>query len=156
MDDLCQYIICITAAAIIVAILTGLTGSKSASGAITRLSSGLFLTFVILHPLIEVDFKSLIDWAESFSFQSSNAVTAGEKIAADAIQDIIKANTESYILDKAQTYDAELTVEITLDQKHIPYAVKLNGTISPYGKVQLKELITKELGITEANQVWTG
>lgn len=156
MDELRQYIICITAAAIAVAILTRLTDGKSASGAITKMSTGLFLTFMIIHPLIQLDFSIFTDWTDSFEVQSGRAVTSGEKMANDAMGDIIKTNTEAYILDKAQTYGADLTVEVMLNEYRIPSSVTLTGKVSPHGKRQLQKILKEELDITEENQIWTG
>ena len=70
--------------------------------------------------------------------------------------DIIKAETEAYILDKASQLNVELSVEVTIDEENIPTAVTLSGEVSPYARRQLQEIIESDLGIAKENQRWTG
>ena len=68
--------------------------------------------------------------------------------------EVIKANTETYILDKATTMEVELNVEVTLDGL-IPKKVILQGAVSPYTRASLSDWIAQQLGIPREAQIWT-
>ena len=61
-------------------------------------------------------------------------------------------------MDKAKSFGAELTVEVRVDGSELPVpcAVRVSGSISPYGKKQLGSIIADELGIALEDQTWTG
>ena len=69
----------------------------------------------------------------------------------------IKERTQSYILDKAQSLNAVLDVEVTLSDDEIPVPVKvcITGKVSPYARGRLENLIIEDLGIEKENQIWT-
>lgn len=158
MDGLRQYIISITAAAILCGILTGFFGKKGTISAVVKLLSGLFLALTVIRPWIQLEINDLSDFLDSISVSSSDAVQAGKTSAEDALRERIKAKTEAYILDKATAWDAELTVEITLSEADppVPCAVCLSGRVSPYAKVQLSKMLEEDLGIAKEDQTWTG
>ena len=85
------------------------------------------------------------------------AIESGQNMAAESLTASIKAQTESYILEKAKTLDMQIRVEVKMsnDQIPVPCSVTLTGSASPYAKKQMTNMIVNDLGITEENQKWT-
>ncbi len=154
---LATYIIRITAAAILCGIITNFTNKKSSSATIIRMLCGVFLTISLIQPFLELKIANLSYLMEDFEVQGDAFVTQGEEMASKELKSIIKSKAEAYILDKAQTYGADIQVEVSVDSSSIPVptGVKISGSISPYGKRQLQQLIADDLGIATEAQAWT-
>lgn len=158
MEELGKYILSVAASAIIVGILSSVIDPKSGTGALVKLVGGLCLTVAVIRPVVNFDFDALLAYSEDFSTEGESAAAAGQDLAREAMGDIIKSETEAYILDKAGLYRADLKVEVNLsdDLIPVPVGVTIRGDISPYGKSQMQSLIESELNIPKENQVWTG
>lgn len=158
MTGLNTYILGIGAAALVCGILACLNDEKSSAGILTRMVCGLFLTIVVIKPISNLNYSYLDVFSETFDDGALEAASAGTELALDARREIIKAETEAYILDKASLYGAQLEVQVTLSDGEIsiPESVCLNGAVSPYAKSNLKNLISNELGIPEERQLWIG
>ncbi len=158
MDAIREYLLRIAAAALICSILTAITGKKGTLGTVVKLVSGLLLTLTVVSPWTAVRFDGILDFAGDISADADAAAASGENAALEAYSAIIKEETEAYILDKADSLGAELTVNVLLegDSPPVPVSVELGGSISPYGKQVLSNLIEEELGIGQEDQIWTG
>lgn len=158
MQQLGSYILSVTAAAIIAAVITVIFDSKGASGTLVRMIAGLFLTYSVVQPLLRLDLRELIALAQSVPAMSEAAAADGRYLADNALRAIIKSRAEAYILDKAAAFGAELTAEITLTDNAppVPAAVRLTGNVSPYARARMETIIRDELGISEENQLWIG
>jgi hypothetical protein len=99
----------------------------------------------------------LPDLLQEVEYAGSSLVTEGENSSRQAMAKRIKEKTEAYILDKANSLDARVsvTVSLTEDTVPVPCGVILRGSISPYARMRLKEIITQDLGIPEEGQTWT-
>lgn len=155
MESLRQYVICVTAAALICGIVTGMT-KKGPAGELIRLVAGLVLAFVVLYPISGLNLEDLPLDLVAFMEAGESMSAQGEKITREATEDIIKSRTEAYILDKAAALDISLTVEVLLDEENIPVGVILSGAVSPYARSRLTNVIEKDLGIAKEKQIWTG
>ena len=156
MDALGPYLLRVTAAAILCAILKSLLGKEGTPAAMGKLLCGVFLAVTVLHPLTALRMGSLQVFSQDIAWKASQAVAQGESDAAQALRAGIKQRVEAYILDKAASLGAELTVEVTLtlDTPPAPGGARLEGKVSPYARTQLAELMTKELGIPKEAQQW--
>lgn len=150
------YVLSILSAAIIVAIVSSFFDGKSGISGVIKLVSGLFLTFVIISPLTKVDFSRVNVYLEEFILEGVEAASVGENLAREAEADIITSRVQAYILDKANSFGAELDVEVVLNQSNIPESLKLIGNISPYAKTQMARIIADDLGISKEKQIWIG
>lgn len=155
MEMLRQYVISVAAAAMICGVVTSLFQTGTAKE-VVKLICGLFLAFTVLSPVSKLDFSELTDFRFSYSEDAAEAAALGENLAQESMADIIKAETEAYILDKAEALNAVLTVEVTVSEENLPMAVKLSGEVSPYARQQLQAIIQTDLGIAKENQQWTG
>lgn len=158
MEALREYFLSVTAAAVICGILTSLLGTKGTAGSMVKLICGLFLAFTVIRPIADIQIEDFALFTAEISDDAQAAVSMGEDFNRDSLAEIIKDETEAYILDKARILGAELQVDVTLsrDSQPVPVEVLISGDISPYGKTQLQEIIAEDLGIAKENQLWIG
>lgn len=158
MTGIRQYLISITAAAVFCGIVTSFLDKKSVPAALVKLLAGLFLSFTVISPWVKLQFYDITDYAVDITSDAAIAVEAGEIAAQEALVSRIKSETEAYILDKAASWGAELTVEVTIADSDppIPSAVRLTGAVSPYVKAMLSQMLETDIGIPKEAQIWTG
>lgn len=158
MEEFSGYILSVVAAAIIVGIPGDLISKNGSMGKIYRLIGGLFLSFTIISPMVNLDFSNINDFFEDFALEAEYHAAAGESEADKSYRAIIKSRAEAYILDKAELYQASIRADVTLsdEESAVPVSVQLIGNVSPYAKIQLSEIIEAELGIAKENQKWIG
>ena len=158
MEAVCRYLVSVTAAAIICGIINSVLEKSKTAAAIGKLLTGLFLAITVISPLIKIELSDFLMYTDALSADAQMAVSAGETAADNVLREIIISKTEAYILDKATSLDASLTVKVELSDGDPPQpsAVQLFGTISPYAKAQLTRYITEQLGIPKEAQQWNG
>lgn len=151
-----QYLLSVVSAAIISGMVTKLLGSKGTQGAIGKLVAGLFLAFTIISPLRTVRIGELTGFAAPYSAAAQYAVEEGKNQTAEALRTGIKQACEAYIFDKAQSWNAELEVEVTVSREEVPAptGIRLSGHVSPGAKAKLTAIITEDLGIPKEAQKW--
>ena len=152
-----RYIFSVTTAAIIFSILQSLLHKNSAAAILVRLIGGLFLTFTVIAPVIDFDLDSIFEQSWAYTSHAEDIAAAGQTIAAEQRSQRIKEQCETYIIDKAMSYQTQLDVDITLtnDEMPLPSAVLLKGNISPYVKSIIATWIQDEMGIPEDHQIWS-
>lgn len=152
-----RYIFSVTTAAIIFSILQSLLHKNSAAAMLVRLIGGLFLTFTVIAPVIDFDLDSILEQSWAYTSHAEDIAAAGQTIAAEQRSQRIKEQCETYIVDKAMSYQTQLDVDITLtnDEMPLPSAVLLKGNISPYVKSIIATWIQDEMGIPEDHQIWS-
>lgn len=154
MEALREYVLSVAAAGILCGILKSILGEKGAAGGTVKLICGLFLAFTVIRPIANIQLSDFAVFTSSISQDAREAVSRGEKLAQESRTDIIKAETEAYILDKAKALNAILQAEVTVGTDGIPAAVCITGQWSPYARVQLAQILTEELGIAKEDQTW--
>ncbi len=156
MEGLRQYILSVLAAAWICGMIRHFVGKEGAAAGLVRMLSGLLLAFAVLRPIANLHVSDLREWSAPFADAGEAAAASGAEMAKDELRAIIKTRCEAYILDKAASMNAELSVQVTLsdDQIPVPQSVVLKGSVSPYARRRLEEVITGELGIAKENQTW--
>ena len=156
MFDYRQYIIAVTAAAIIGSIGVSVCDKKNASSAVVKLIVGIMMTLTMLKPLIEIEIGNLADYLSSVEVYASDSLEAGSMWADSATSVIIKERTESYILDKAASIGSQISIDITLSEHYpfTPSSATITGAVSPYAKSQLSEILVNDIGILKENQIW--
>ncbi len=156
-QEIRQYLLTVTAAALICAIVNTLTGPQGTVKAVIKLLSGLFLAASVISPWVQIGPLDFSDFSDAFHSEAADAVFAGESAALDGMAEIIKQRTAAYILDKAESLELDIEVEVTLDSSNPPQpcAVTLTGGASPYAKEILRVYIEENLGIAKENQLWS-
>lgn len=158
MDGIRDYLISVTAVAIICAVAKCFTGFGQFSDAMIKLVAGVIMAVAVISPLVKLNPGELPALSEDVVSQAQAAAQTGQLLAEEETISIISQRMRSYILDKAEAYGASLTVEIRFSQENslLPEHVILKGRISPYAKAQLQRAITDDMGIAKENQTWIG
>ena len=158
MQDIGKYILSVGMASLIVAIITEFSDKKSSIGMLIRMVCGLFLAFTVINPLTNLNFEILEAFSGSYSHDAEAAVSVGTAKAEDFLQDIIKQETETYILDKAQSYGCALEVDVTVGKGTVPKpeSVRINGQVPADSRKELEKILETELGISKEYQQWIG
>lgn len=156
MDLIGSYLLSITAAAVISAILIQITGDKSSTGKIIKIITGVFVSVTLISPLISIRIQDVEKYIQDFQYSSEYAAHKGTEMASEELAGIIKEQTESYILDEASKMGMEMRVEVKLSDTNPPQPcfVILQGSVSPYQKKYLGQHINDYLGISQENQQW--
>lgn len=158
MDWIREYLLRLICTALLCGIANGLLGKRGTLGTSVKLITGIMMVLTFASPWMNLQISDTSEFFGGISTDADSFITDGQKDAREALETIIKSKTEAYILDKAKSFGAELTVEVRLDGSELPVpcAVRVSGSISPYGKKQLCNIITNELGIALEDQTWTG
>ena len=156
MRSLRAYILSIVAASLICGCVQMLLGKKGTSAKLVRMLCGVYMAIVFIAPLHRIDFSIYTDYFTGFMDEAKNAVSDGQNVAQQKREEIIIQQTQSYILDKASSFGAEVEVEVTLsgDISQTPNAVTIKGAVSPYVKKMLTDYIEEQIGIPKEAQMW--
>lgn len=154
MTALRSYILSVVTAAILCSLVLSIAGKKSSAAPILKLLSGLLLSLTIIRPVAQVKVEDFLAFAEEIQLEAENAAAAGSTYYRDSVNEVILEQTQTYILEKAQTLDASIAVEVFLDETSIPHAVTVRGTLSQKVKEQLEAIIASDIGIPKERQTW--
>ena len=158
MEQLRQYLIAVTAAAIICGIVKSISSEKTPSGSMLRILAGIMMTLTVISPLVDLELDQLPALTDGLVSQADEAAAIGAEMANAEMNAIISGRVQAYILDKAAMFGATLQVEVAMptDGTHHPEGVILSGNISPYGRARLETIIEDELQIAKEKQQWIG
>lgn len=156
MDGLGGYALRIISGALICGIILSLVKEQTAQG-VMKLLCGAVLTMLVVWPLSDVDLSRLPELLPE-GLDGRAYIAEGENMARETMAQLIKAETEAYILDKANSLHAALQVEVSVsgDSPPVPVEAALTGKVSPYARSEMERILQKELGIPKENIQWTG
>lgn len=155
MKDLQSYIQAIICSGLICSVIYETAKNTYAKEQI-RAICGIFITLILLQPFTKIKMLSVEKWSAAFSEDAETAAFVGSDMADEALRSSIKREVESYIIGKAEQWNARISVEVVLDRENIPVRAMLRGEISPQGKHDLEQVMETDLGITKENQQWSG
>ena len=157
MDGLQQYVMSLVGAALICSVVKNLVGGASRFKEVIRVVCGVFMVITAISPLMAVripDFDSYIQPIFDTGWKISNDAVNASK--AEMV-DIIKEETRAYILEKANSRNVDIDVEVGLDEEVlVPTEVIITGRVSPYDKALISKYILETLNIPEGQQRWIG
>ena len=156
MSEIRTYVISIIAASLISAAAIGITNKMELVGMITKLLTGLFLAVTILSPICRYSSFNILQYYRNVALDTDEIISQGQEFLDSERAQFIKERTEAYILSKADSMGVALDVDIILSDvsPNIPIGITIDGEVSPYVKQKLQKIITEDLGIQEASQVW--
>lgn len=156
MEVITEYLLSITGAGILCAVVRNLIGSKHSSGKLIQAVCGVFMAITVFAPVVNFKLDDFDGYFKEIQYSAEGIVEDGTKKASEAMEEIIKQQSESYILDKATTLGASIHVQVKMTDSNppVPKEVILSGNISPYDKKMISQYITMNLGISEENQQW--
>lgn len=151
------YIFSVTATAMLCAMLNALLQGCSVQKYV-KLVCSVVLFSVVIHPLASWSDLEKIEFSIPRFPEGNSLVSGSIADSQNAMADIIKQNTQTYIEDKAACTGLEVQAEVVLSRDSIPVptAVTLYGSAAPYLKLKLEEILQEELNIAKENLVWIG
>ena len=157
MSSVGEYLLRILCVAILCGIVSEIMGKKGISSSLIRLLCGVFLVLSAVSPLTSITLSPLEHLAQGIYREAEDVVADGKQTAQQEYRTVITQKTEAYILDKAQSLGAEVTVRIFLEEGELaaPQSVAIHGRVSPYAKKVLSNWLTSELGIDAEEQTWS-
>lgn len=155
MEGIQKYVLSVIISSLICGILPGLL-QKGAMKDITKVICGLILTLNIISPFRGVDLAIPESFWNLEEDLEASAASEGEMLAQKALAEIIKEETEAYILDKAHELNAQIQVEIHVSRENPPVPVNavIFGNISDPEREKLQELLCDQLNIPKEEQTW--
>ncbi len=156
VENISSYILSVVAAATLCTCISLLPGKGWGSGKMITAVCGVYMVFVMIAPLKNFDFSIYTDYFSGLNEKVQEAVSDGKDAANDSLAEIIIEETEAYILDKAASMGADISVEIKLDtgSPPVPSRITIKGAVSPYVKRMLTQYIINQLGIPKEAQSW--
>lgn len=157
MDGMRAYLLSVCGAALICAIAKRFVENRGSAAGIGKLLIGSFLILTVLKPIPALK----LDFLEDFSLHTQedviHAVRQGEENTHQALSEIIKHRTAAYVLQKAQELHVNLDIEVVVSNDDIPAPemIYLSGTVAPFAKRQLQQMMEQDLGIAKECQIWT-
>ena len=157
MEWIRSYVLTLTAAGILCALVRSLAGKAGKSQGFS-LACGAFLILAALGPLRRMPLPAVGENWTNLEYEISRSQTDAQKTIQREMDAVIVEKTRAYIGDKGKALGAELEVEVTLETKDglsVPAAVEIRGPYSPYIKAKLSHMLEEDLGIPEDAQRWT-
>ena len=153
-----EYLIGVTAAALVCAIVKAFLPDKGAIATVIKTLLGLLMILAVVHPWTSISTEGMFDWTQDFTTDAQAVVSDAQVQAKEAVRARIKEQTEAYILSKAEALGAqvEVSVEISDEALAAPLGVSITGTVSPYARQVISQMIADDLGISREAQEWIG
>lgn len=151
-----QYIITVTASAIICSIISSFTQEKVIGNKL-KLLCNLFLAVIVLEPITDLRIPELKEIPGLSLHEAEYAVSIGSELSANSMENIICEKAEAYIIDKAASLglSVQAKVKIKDESNPIPESVIISGYAPDNLKEYLQNVIEQELAITKENQIWS-
>ena len=143
--------------AVVVSILSNFAGDGS-TGKLLKLVGGLFLSLTMISAFLKLDFGLLENIPVAYLSEADAVAAEGDKIARETMGTIIKEEIAEYILDKAKELDAQIHVEVMVDDRKIPapHSVRILGDLTGEQQKVLADFMESELNIPKERQQWIG
>lgn len=155
MDAIASYVMTLVCGAVICSIILSIGGTQGAGGSVRRMVCGLFMAFLAISPLRDLDLGELPETLDAFSAEAEIAAQDGVAIAEESVLSVIKSQTEAYILDKAGELGLEVEVSVLVEEgTRLPVKVIITGSAAPYQKQVLNDCIRENLGIEGSAVQW--
>lgn len=157
MEELRTYLIRIVIAAMVTGAASALCSSSGVKR-VVRLCGGVCLALLVLGPLLHLDLDAVTRQFEALQTSGQQFSQSGVQTAQQQLQQIISEQTATYILDKAEACQAQITVEVQTstyaDYYCIPSQVQITGKVTPEQKLELMQVLTEDLGLTKEQIQW--
>ena len=155
-DAIRGYLLSIVA----VCLLTALARSLIPEGGVRRVSSvvcALLLVLCALSPLLQLDIDAVAQSLARIQMENETLRTGVAVKNRELVSQIIKQNTQAYILDKAASMGLTLQAEVEMHDGGdypYPYRVTLSGMCTEAKRQALTRYIEENLAIPAERQAW--
>ena len=157
MESVREYILSVICVGTICTLLQLLITGSGSVQAVVKFISGIVLSVCVISPLLHLEdlrFNAILD---TISTEREWIVQEGRLAAENELSQILKSETQTYIINRAKELGMVVQVDVTVsdDLPPVPESVTIIGVASPYGKRQLSQFITTELGVEKEKQKWS-
>ena len=151
-----EYLLSMTAAAIICVVSQHIIDNKSAAGKIIKTICGLFVALTVISPILEINFSDLDMDIQDIQNESQAIIADEVENSQSTLESIITEQTKAYILDEAKKIDLNVEIQLVLSDTNppVPVEISISGEASPYKKKQLNNIISENLGINGEKIIW--
>ena len=158
MNGIGSYLISVLAAAMICALVNRFWEKKDSISMVIRLLAGVFLMIVVLQPILHFSISDIPMNIDYLSAEAADIIEEGQLYSKETVQNLVKTQTEEYILQEAEKRNMQITVELRFDDTDPlkPESVIITGTSTPYAKSYLAQFLVDNVGIAKENQLWIG
>lgn len=155
MEGFRQYILSLIGAALVCGVVKNLVGTCGKNEEIIHIICGIFMAITALSPVVRIEIPDLSSYVQPFFSTAAEVSREAKESSKEDQADIIKEQTRAYILEKANSHNMDVDVEVALDEESlVPRGITIFGSISPYDKTLLGNFIRKTLDIPEGQQRW--
>ncbi len=154
MPSIGHYFMKVIAASTVCGFLKTIMGKNIQSSGIIELLCGIVILCAVVSPLADVELRGICDNYNVYSEEAKENVNIGMQMMRERTGEIIKKETEEYILQRAEMLDVDVHVDVLINEDQMPYQIAVEGDLSPYKKEILMNYISETLNIPEECQVW--
>lgn len=155
MGPMASYVLRLACGSLFSGLLLSLAGGNGSSGKILKHLCGLFLIFLAISPIKELELSDLIPELEWYHSQGADFIQQGEKQAQEAFSELINDQYRAYILTRAEELSLSPEVSITTDpESGIIQELILQCNATPGEKQLLTDLLCRDLGIERSAVHW--
>jgi len=154
-----DWIVGITCAAMAAAVLHAFLPKSGGVGRAGRLAAGLLMMLCAVGPLAGLDYDSLAQSLSELRLERSQYAQELEVQNSEILNELIKSETQAYILDKAEGLGVRCQALVTyaLDEEGRPYPseVHITGELTEEQERRLSEMLEADLGVPVQKQTFT-
>lgn len=155
MDFLRKYVLMISAAAILCALIRGISSGWKGQERLMQIMCGIFLLATACGPLGVFTIPKLTVGGTEYEAEAQQIVQEAQEDLKAQQAAIIISRTCTYIEDKAVQLGLDMDITVTLNDELLPWEVSLRGVSSAYARTRLSDIIAQDLNIPEERQVWS-
>lgn len=156
MNRVTEYLLSITAAAVICVVVKSIIDRKSHVGNMIAVISGVFMLITVLSPLLSGSLGDLGKYFDEFYLPGDDVALQAMEESHEEMKQIIKTQSEAYILEEAKRMSLNISVEVNVSDGSppVPDSVTVTGNISPYKKEALSKYISDNFSIPQESLQW--
>lgn len=156
MEGVREYLLSVTAAAVVCSCIGAFFEKKGSIAVLVKTLCGIFVSLTVLRPVLNISLPDMENYISTYSADVQTVTEDAARSAANAQCEVIRQRAESYVYDKAAKLGCDISVCILLSEAepYEPVEIQIKGKLSPYAKSQLSASITADLGIPEEEQHW--
>lgn len=159
MEILRDWILGLTCAAMIAAIMGAFLPKSGGVARAGRLAAGLLLMWAAVGPLVRLDYDSLSASLSELRLQQERRNAELQNQNEEILKTLIESETAAYIWDKAKEVGAVCQVKIScaVDDGGMPYprSARVAGELTEEQRSALSDYMAADLGIPPERQEFT-
>lgn len=158
MSAIKGYLLSISACALLSSIVLSII-PKSNVKKIANLIGMLLIVLAAISPLVKIKAEDIAKSIAMIEIETEEIRTGVEINNREILAEVIQNRCETYILDKAELINADISVKIILSEEGgypYPVGVLIEGAVTAEARAYLESIIEQDIGILPEKQEWRG